>query len=456
MTLPLRFMVTGILAFAVAVVTLVLRPDILATYHYNQYVIAATHLAVLGWIGSVVMGAAYQLVPVVLETRLYSERLARWQFILHVAGFSGMVWMFWTWNMKQVGHFGSLLAAGVALFVYNIARTLLRASRWNVVAISITCTLAWLSLTVTAGLIIAASKCTYDSAAGLPSGNVLGAFVRGLRWFGTFAARFDQMSAMHAHAHLGVVGVFLTLIVGISYKLVPMFTLSEIQSKGRAWTSLILLNAGLAGAFPAILLRSQWKMAFVVVALAGLVIYGLEMKAVVAARKRRVLDWGMRSFLTSLGLLVPISAIALILSWPGLPLTPFTGQLENLYGFLALLGVISLAILGMLYKILPFLVWYASYSSRIGSGKVPSLAELYSPALQKAGYWTHLAGLALTSIGILLGNTVSLRLGCGLVAASVLVFLLNAARILSHLVNPVVELPRPRPQSFLRSKHEHL
>jgi hypothetical protein len=384
----------------------------------------------------------------VLETRLYSERLARWQFVFHVAGFSGMVWMFWTWNMKQVGHFGSLLAAGVALFVYNIGRTLFRTSRWNVVTASIACSLGWLSLTVCAGLAIVASKCSYENATALPSANPFGTFVRGLSSLGTFAAHFDQMSAMHAHAHLGIVGVFLTLILGISYKLVPMFTLSEIQSKGRAWTSLMLLNGGLGGGFAAILLRSPLKMAFALVSVAGLAIYGVELKAILAARKRRALDWGMKSFLTSPGLLIPLSAMAFVLSWPGLPLTAFTGQLENLYGFLALVGVISLAILGMLYKILPFLVWYASYGRRIGSGKVPSLAELYSPALQKAGYWTHLAGLVLTSIAILLGHTFTVRLGCLLLSASVLVFLLNVARILSHLANPVVELPRPSASMF--------
>ena len=93
-TLPLRFMVTGLAALLVGAGWLVARPGILATYHYNQYVIAVTHLFVLGWICSIVMGAMYQLVPVALETRLYSERLARWHFALHLVGFVGMVWMF--------------------------------------------------------------------------------------------------------------------------------------------------------------------------------------------------------------------------------------------------------------------------------------------------------------------------------------------------------------------------
>jgi cbb3-type cytochrome oxidase subunit 1 len=100
-----------------------MQPSILASYHYNQNVIALTHLFVLGWICSIVMGAMYQLVPVALETKLYSEGLARWQFAFHLVGFIGMVWMFRAWNMKHVGYFGTLMTIGVGLFVFNIART---------------------------------------------------------------------------------------------------------------------------------------------------------------------------------------------------------------------------------------------------------------------------------------------------------------------------------------------
>src|ERR1043165_5689489 len=121
--LPLAFMLIGLLALCVGTGWLVLRPTLLATYHYNQYVVAVTHLFILGWICSIVMGAMYQLVPVALESRLYSERLARWQFVFHLVGFVGMVWMFQIWNMKQVGHFGCVLATGVGLFIYNILRT---------------------------------------------------------------------------------------------------------------------------------------------------------------------------------------------------------------------------------------------------------------------------------------------------------------------------------------------
>jgi hypothetical protein len=444
-TLPLRFMVTGILSLFTGVILLVLRPEMLATYHYNQYVIATTHLFVLGWICTIVMGAMYQLVPVALETKLYSEKLAAWQFAFHLAGFCGMVWMFWTWNMKQVGHFGAVLTVGVGLFVYNIARTLLRVPRWNVIATAVASALGWLSLAVCAGLTIAVGKCSYESSSALTPGNPFGVLLHGLKSVATFMARFDQIGAMHAHAHLGALGVFLMLIVGISYKLVPMFTLSELQHPRRALASVALLNVGLLGSFVTILLRHSFKFAFALILVAGLTCYGLEIIAILRARKRRALDWGLKSFLTAVGLLAPLSVLALILSWPGLPLTTLTGRLENLYGFLAFVGVVSFAIIGMFYKIIPFLVWYGSYSTHIGLRKVPSLADLYSPSLQAAGYWTYVAGLAVTTTAILLGYAAAVTCGCALLALSLATLGLNVAKILSHLIRPRIEPLNLRP-----------
>jgi cbb3-type cytochrome oxidase subunit 1 len=422
----------------------------LSTYHYNQYVIAATHLFVLGWICTIVMGAMYQLVPVALETRLYSERLARWQFVFHLVGVAGMVWMFWTWNMKQVGHFGCVLFLGVGLFVYNLSRTLLRVPRWNVIASSIAAALGWLSLAVLAGLTIAAGKCSYDTDTIAKAGGLFGGVLGGLKAVAAFATRFDPIGAMHAHAHLGSVGVFLMLIVGISYKLLPMFTLSEVQNRWRTRLSLGLLNLGLLGSFMTILLHSRSKMAFALLIAIGLGIYGYEILAILRARKRRTLDWGVKYFLTALGLLAPLTLLALALSWPGLPFTGFTGQLENLYGFLAFVGVFSFAIIGMLYKIIPFLVWYKSYSRQIGLGKVPALANLYSAGIQSAGYWTYVAGLVVTSAAIILSSAMGVRSGTVLLGLSLAFLAANVVKMLRHLVKPQILPVAAEPTTTIR------
>jgi hypothetical protein len=418
--LSLLFILVGVVALLAGTVWLVTRPDLLATYHYNQYVIAVTHLYVLGWIGSVIMGAMYQLVPVALETKLHSERLARWHFPMHVVGFVGMVAMFQIWNMKQVGHFGSLMALGVGLFVYNLARTLRKIPRWNVVAAGIAASLFWLSLTILAGLYLACAKCWDFSP-------------------------FEPIAQMHAHAHLGGLGFFDIMIVTVSYKLVPMFTIGELQSARRAAWSLMLLNAGLAGAFVTILLSSPWKIVFALIILAGLLAYGWEITVILRARKRRSLDWGLRYFLTAIAVLIPGSVLGIVLAWPRLPATLLTTQLENVYGFLAFVGVVTFAILGMLYKMVPFLVWYASYSKAIGRSKVPALAELYSHTLQAVGYWLFVTGLLVTTAATALSHQPGVRVGCLALLAGVITFVVNIGRTFTHLVRPRIEPLVSRP-----------
>ena len=417
--LPLCFVLVGVVSLLISAGFLLAQPDLLAMYHYTPHLIAMTHLFVLGFICSIVMGAMYQLVPVTLETQLFSERLVKWQFAAHLIGFTGMVWAFWNFNMALVGAFGSLLTLGVGLFVFNLACTLAKVKSWKVIKFGIASALFWLSSTVAAGLVLTVSKC----------------------W--SFIS-FQPLAAMHAHAHLGVVGVFVMMIVTVSYKLVPMFTLSELQNKRRAWWSVAFLNVGLLGTFVAVLLQSPLKPVFALMIIAGFALYGLEINAILRARNRRTLDWGMKYFLTAIALLVPLSILALVLSWSWLPLTAFTMQLENVYGLLALGGLVALAILGMLYKIVPFLVWFHSYSRHIGRSKVPALAEMYSVPLQIAGYWSFLVGLAVLCVATALSREAGIRWGGGLLALSLAIFAVNMGKILSHFVRPKIEAFAPK------------
>jgi cbb3-type cytochrome oxidase subunit 1 len=130
--LPLCFVLAGVVSLLISAGFLLAQPDLLAMYHYTPHLIAMTHLFVLGFICSIVMGAMYQLVPVTLETQLFSERLVKWQFAAHLIGFTGMVWAFWNFNMVLVGAFGSLLTLGVGLFVFNMACTLAKVKNWKV------------------------------------------------------------------------------------------------------------------------------------------------------------------------------------------------------------------------------------------------------------------------------------------------------------------------------------
>lgn len=409
--IPLLFVVTGFLSLLVAMPWLALRPEILATYHYNQYVLALTHLVNLGWVASVVMGATYQLVPVALETKLHSQRYPYYHYVCHLLGVVGMVVMFWRWDMTQVGHYGSFVSLGFGVFAWNIFKTMRGSPRRDVVRSGTGAAVSWLLVTMAAGLYVAASKCWSFSP-------------------------FNPISQMHAHAHAGVMGFFLLMIVTISYRLVPMFTLSEVQSEKRARWSLRLLNAGLLGVFVSVLVGSAFKMLAGLLIVAGLALHALEMRGILRARQRPVIDESVRTFLQALGFLAPLVVVGFVLAWPRLPATLLTTQLENVYGVLAILGVTTLAILGMLHKILPFLVWTAAYSRWVGRKRVPSLADLYSVRWLRWGRRAYVTGLVALCVATTLGSETGVRWCCWVLTASLVPFAANVGLILSHLVRP--------------------
>ena len=266
------------------------------------------------------------------------------------------------------------------------------------------------------------------------------------QWRTGIVSRFDAIGAMHAHAHLGVVGFFVMLIVGVSYRLIPMFTLTEVQSKRRAALSILLLNIGLAGSVVTILLRSPLKIAFTVIAVSGLALFGWELHAMLRARKRPVLDWGLKSFLVAVTLLIPVCLLALLVSWPTLPMNQFFGMLENVYGFLGLFGVVALAILGMLHKILPFLVWFGVYSPHVGRAQLPLTSQMVSERAQASGLVAYFAGLLVISIAILHESELWVRVGGVLLLASLVMFGFNAIKVFSHFRKPQLRpLPTTKP-----------
>jgi hypothetical protein len=435
-TLPLRFVLTGVVCLLAAVGLLAVYPELLATYHYSPHAVAVTHLVALGFMASVVMGASYQLLPVALETPLYSERLGRWQFVLHVVGFVGMVWMFWYWNLEQVGHYASVLVFGVLLLIYNVVRTLLRARRLGAVGVGVASALFWLLVAVSVGLALAAGKCTYESVNRLSVWSPVGMLVHGLAALAEIVQRYEPIPLMHAHAHLGGMGFFLMMIVAVSFQLAPMFTLSELPSERRALQIIWLLNGGLAFLFVALALNSRWKLLALAPVVAALAAYGRELRLILRARHRRKLDWGMRSYVVAMSLIGALIAMGTLLCWPLLPATPLLSQLENVYGFLGLFGVITLSILGFLHKIVPFLVWYRVYSPRVGKYRIPAMGDLYSERLLMIGFWVYVTALALVSVGAAARSTASVRWGAVTLLAALAVFGWNLVVMLRHLWRP--------------------
>src|SRR3989304_9901023 len=94
-----KYFIASVLSFVLLCGLMVLFSADIHGHHFQPKLLAMTHIATLGWITMVIFGAMFQLVPVVLEVRLFSARLGEIQFWIYTAGTAGLGYGFWFFHV---------------------------------------------------------------------------------------------------------------------------------------------------------------------------------------------------------------------------------------------------------------------------------------------------------------------------------------------------------------------
>jgi hypothetical protein len=100
---------------------------------------------------------------------------------------------------------------------------------------------------------------------------------------------------------------------------------------------------------------------------------------------------------------------------------------------LAFGGWISLTIVGMMLKIVPFLVWYIAYGGLVGRDDVPPLGAVSAPAAAGVAYGLLVPGVAALTLAVGWGDVAAIRVAGAVVAAGALAFAASIARMLTHV-----------------------
>lgn len=394
---------------ALGLLLIVFREDLLGHY-FHPHLFALTHIAVLGWMTMIIIGALYQLVPVILNTPLYSERIAKWTFWTFLVGIIGLSLGFGASLFAViVPTFGTLTYIGLLLFSYNIIKSISTASTFNMSAQFVITSIFWLFLTTTFGLIMAFNL----------TGNFLGN---------------QSFSFLKIHIHLGLIGWFLQLVIGVSTTLLPMFFVSHAQTDKKLKASYWLLNVGL------VLLIINWlsvseaglSVGAWLVIVTGIFFYVSYVYE--SFRKRvRKLDIGMQvSVLAFPALLIPIALALWILD---------QGSGTVLYGMTALTVFFFPLILGQTYKTLPFIVWLDHYQKFVGKQKIPMPGDLYSDTIAKIHMWTYGIGLSTILLGIGLRQNLLLITGAIFFLLTAVLYSVNIFKMINHQTQ-VEEAPK--------------
>lgn len=124
----------------------------------------------------------------------------------------------------------------------------------------------------------------------------------------------------------------------------------------------------------------------------GIVLYLIQIFIIFKKRIRKKLDIGLK-FSAVAFFIMTLSAL-LNFSFLFFDYERIT-NLTLVYGFIVLFGYISFLIVGQMYKIVPFLVWYHKYSSKVGLEKVPMLKDMFNEKLAEIQFYLMNIGLAI-------------------------------------------------------------
>jgi hypothetical protein len=84
---------------------------------------------------------------------------------------------------------------------------------------------------------------------------------------------------------------------------------------------------------------------------------------------------------------------------------------------------------GFFYKIVPLLAWTARYSDKMGKGRVPTVAEMFSADAAHVHLAVMAGGVATLGVGIGAGSVSVTRTGASLFALGVAIFVTQIVRV---------------------------
>ncbi len=347
LAVPLLFWVTGCLGILFGLWRLAFVAQALLSGLVRQgTVLEAIHSFTLAGFTMVMMGALYQLIPVLLNVPPVSPMRVVIQWMLYALGLVafllglaiGATWVLVCGGTGVVG--------GIVLFLANVGGRIRRSRRFNVIALFLVTSLVYLFLTV-----------------------IMGGFL--VVRYTVANPSFPHEVPVHMTIALG--GWFGLLVSGVSYRLWAMFGLKhrEPQHWFGTWLlvngAIVLWVVGLAAGLE-VLRRAGWLFQG-----GAFVLYMADILGAGLGDARTMRDPALRTLVLSLAGLAIFEVLG---TWA------VFGHASRLWiaAWIAYgLGWVGMSFMGFSQKIVPFMVWLHRYAHVHGQGKMPRLPDIWRP-----------------------------------------------------------------------------
>lgn len=403
----LPFYVYAGISFIVGTIMLLLHTDVVQSHYFNPFTLAITHVMALGWGLMIIFGASHQLVPVLIEGKLDSNSLAYATFLFAGIGIPFIVIGFYVFNLGWMLQTGAVLVnIGVICYLANIFTSAFKSGKHDIHSWFVVTAALWLFATTFLGLLLVLNF----TKPLLPS---------------------DSVAYLTIHAHLGIVGWFLLLVIGVASRLIPMFLISKYTNNKSLWWIYALINFSLISflVFKLLNLNSHFYYISMIMALVAILLFARHIKRAHKVRIRKNVDEQMKiSLLSVLQMLLPLVVLIVVLFL----LPTEKNNIILLYGFCIFFGWLTAIILGMTFKTLPFIIWNRTYHKKAHAGKTPAPKELFNPHIYNAMAIVYIVGFVIFIVGIVLINNVLLKTGAIALIITALLYVFNTTIALTH------------------------
>ncbi|MCK9490585.1 MAG: hypothetical protein M0Q24_00735 [Sulfurimonas sp.] len=341
--------------------------------------IAWVHLYMLGFVMMAIFSAMAQLGPVVTETKHHNVFVFKYIWIFLTLGLTLMFIGFYV-DLNFLLYGGGLVLVAMCIYIVEFFLTLKNARRKTTITTAMKMSNLFLLLGIINGLIMALGFNSY--------------------------LEIDPHSLLKAHTFSLVIGFVTLLIMGISIILVPMFGFSKRISDNEFAKSFYTLCAGVILMLASPLFSTSiLESASYTLTIIAILLYFFQLAKMMRSRKKVVHDIWARSIYVGF-----ISFILSFLLFVFYLISP-DPEILKLASWILLVGFFGFLIIGNLYKIIPFLLWFEIYSPLIEEQNVPMLHELLPSRLTNLQFISSSLGLAISSFGLLLKESIIFYIG---------------------------------------------
>lgn len=381
-SVPYRFFLTAPLFGAVAGLILAWLGPAALESRWAPGALAMTHLIVVDFMLQAMCGSLLQFVAVVAGANIWRPRLVA--ALVHPLITAGAVFLATAFLLEQQLLFlaaALAFAAALGLFLTVMAIALLRTPARGMSIYVLRLAVLGLLVTVVLGVVLASTLGLHENLQSV----------------------WSLLTLINVHVAWGLGGWALMLVIGVSYLVVPMFQLTPSYP---VWLTR-LLPAGL------LVVLCLWSLQLLPgrdeiqpwqsgVVFAGMLLAGLYAAATLwlqSRRRRRQADVTLVFWRGAM-----LALLALAASWLVFEAVPKLGGHERAplwLGVLALPGVFLSVIIGMLYKIMPFLNWLHLQQQGGTVMTQPNMKQMIPEGAMRGQMRLHFTALALLLAAVL-------------------------------------------------------